>query len=40
VMARFAMVVDLPSSGLVEVASIMCTGLSGLANWMLVRSVR
>src|SRR5436189_5847453 len=40
VIARLAIVVDLPSSGLVEVARRVCTGLSGLANWIFVRSVR
>ena len=39
-MARLAIVVDLPSSGRVEVARIVWTGLSGLANCMLVRRAR
>ncbi len=40
VTARFASVVDLPSSGAVLVTNSVCSGLSRLENWMLVRSVR
>ena len=40
VIARFAIVVDLPSSGALLVASSVRNGLSRLENWMLVRSVR
>ncbi len=40
VTARFASVVDLPSSGAVLVTSSVRSGLSRLENWMFVRSVR